>query len=60
MRAEIKTGLEELRATELEANQGKIDAPAEYYEGVLHAEVMHTFTTPKGWASDVLMESLKT
>lgn len=56
MRAGIKTGLGEMKATELEANQEKIDAMAKHYEGVPHAEAMHMLTTPKDWASDVLHE----
>jgi hypothetical protein len=47
MRAEIKTGLEEMKAIEPEAI-------AEPYKWVSCVKAMHMLTAPQGWASDVL------
>jgi hypothetical protein len=58
-RAESKTGLEEMKATELEANQGKTGAGAEHCSPVPHAEVVHPRTTPQDRAADVLHGALK-
>jgi hypothetical protein len=44
MRAKIKTGLEEKKATELEDNQQKIQAIAKHYEGVPYTEAMQLLT----------------
>jgi hypothetical protein len=41
---------------ELEANQERISAIPEHYEGVPHKKIMHVLTTLQGQASDVLHE----
>jgi hypothetical protein len=54
MRAEIRTGLEKMKATELEANQQKIEAVAKHYEGVPYTEAMQLLTALQDQASIVL------
>jgi hypothetical protein len=54
MRDEIKTGLGEMKATDLEDNQQKIEAAAKNYECVPYTEAMQLLTAMQDWASNVL------
>jgi hypothetical protein len=47
MRAKIKTGLKEKKATVLEVNQGKTKATAEPYKWALSIKATYVLTAPK-------------
>jgi hypothetical protein len=53
-RVEIKTGLEEIKVTESEANQGKIEAAEKPYKSAQSVRAAHVLTALQGRASDVV------
>jgi hypothetical protein len=48
MRAEIKAGLEEMKPTELEANQGETGAGVVYCNWALYVKGLHILTALQG------------
>jgi hypothetical protein len=54
MRAEIKTGLGEIKATESKVNQEKIEVGAEHCDPVPRIIPTNVLTALQGWASDAV------
>jgi hypothetical protein len=59
MEAEIKTDLEEMNATESEANQEKLEAMAEHCNWTPHIKATHSLTALQVRASDAVCRALK-